>query len=166
MRIPASTAARAQEPKGAHDRRVTRRLLLAFCAGLCPSLVAGCYDGGALVNEARSAAQRTRLAEVDLGIYRTTMPKDDASDSLTELELHLFGTVPRYRVSIIEQQLQSEDFRLRHEMLAAVRQSTASELAEPNLTQLRARIEKVVNDILKDSPVEMIGFYDVRVNYR
>jgi hypothetical protein len=152
MRIPAS--------------KFARRLLFAGCAGLCPSLLAGCYDSGALINEARSAAQRTRLAEVDLGTYRTTMPKDAASGSLTELEVHLFGTVPRYRVSTIEQQLQSEDFRLRHEMLAAVRQSTAGELAEPNLTQLRARIEKVVNEILKDSPVEMVGFYDVRVKPR
>jgi hypothetical protein len=153
-------------PECAHDRRFVPRILIALCAGLCPAVFAGCYDANALIGVARSAAQRTRLAEVDLGTYRTTMPKETDSDSLTELELHMFGTVPPYRVAMIERQLKSEDYRLRHEMLAAVRQATADELAEPDLTQLRARIEKVVNDILKDSPVEMIGFYDVRVNFR
>jgi hypothetical protein len=94
------------------------------------------------------------------------MPKDPTTNSLTELELHLFGTVARYRVPTVERQLKSDDYRLRHELLAAVRQATPGELAEPNLTQLRLRIEKVVNEILKDSPVEMIGFYEVRIKYR
>jgi len=126
----------------------------------------GCYDGDALLEQARSAAQRTRLAEIDLGEYRTTMPKNPQTNSLTELNLHLFGTVPRYRVPEIEQQLKAEDYRIRAEMIAAVRAASVDELAEPNLTQLRARIEKVVNDILEESPVKTIGFYSLRVDYR
>lgn len=130
------------------------------------SFTAGCYNGEALIDQARSAAQRTRLAEIDLGIYRTTMPKNAETNSLTELELHLFGTVPRYRVPVIERQLKTEDYRIRHEMIAAVRAATVDELAEPNLTKLRTRIEKLVNAILEESPVKMIGFYSVKVDYR
>jgi hypothetical protein len=129
-------------------------------------LTSGCYNGDALLEKARSAALRTRLAEIDLGTYRTTMPKNEETNSLTELELHMFGTVPRYRVPEIEQQLKAEEYRIRAEMIAAVREATVDELAEPNLTQLRARIEKVVNDILEESPVKTIGFYSLRVDYR
>lgn len=132
----------------------------------CLIAITGCYDGSALVEEVHSAALRTRLAEVDLGTYRTTMPRDPVKNAFAELELHLYGTVPRYRVPVIEEQLKAEDYRLRHEMLAAVRQATPEELADPNLTQLRARIEKVVNGILTDAPVKTIEFYDVRLYYR
>jgi hypothetical protein len=130
------------------------------------ALVTGCYDGEALLNKARSAAQRTRLAEIDLGTFCTTMPTDPETNSLTELKLHLFGTVPRYRVPMIERQLEAEDYRIRHEMISAVRQASVDELAEPNLTQLRERIEKVVNGILDESPVDAIGFYSMQVEYR
>jgi hypothetical protein len=146
-----------------HRRRLSSSFALPvlFCAACI-----GCYDGSALIHQARSAAQSTRLAEIDLGTYHTTMPKDPATKSLTELELHLFGAAPRYHAATIERRLRSEDYRLRHELLAAVRQASAAELSEPDLTRLRARIEMVVNEILKDSPIESIGFYDVRLQYR
>ena len=127
---------------------------------------AGCYDPGALINEVRSAALRSRLVEVDLGSFRTTMPHPRNTSETTELQLHIFGTVPRYRVPDIEKQLQADGFRLRHETIAAVRQASREELAEPSLNQLRSRIEKVVNHILDDAPVKTIGFYDVRMRTR
>jgi hypothetical protein len=145
------------------------QLLRSLCLliGLLLATVnTGCYDGGVLLEQARSAAQRTRSAEVDLGTYRTTLPKDAQTKSLTDLELHFFGTVPRYRVPVIERQIKAEEYRLRHEVIAAVRNSPVEELAEPNLTQLRARIEKVVNGIFEESPVNSIGFYSIRVTYR
>jgi hypothetical protein len=74
---------------------------------LCLLAAAGCYQGASLVNEVRSAALGTRLAEVDLGAYRTTMPRDPVRDSLAELELHLFGTAPRYRAPVIEKQFRT-----------------------------------------------------------
>ena len=130
---------------------------LALCLAFC----AGCYDGEALVKQARSAALNSRLAEVDLGSFYTTLPRDPSSTSLTEVKLHIFGTVPRYRVPDIEKQLQTEAFRFRHETLAAIRRTTREELAEPNFSRLRARIEGVVNAILADAPVKTIGFYDI-----
>ena len=63
-------------------------------------------------------------------------------------------------------QIKAEEYRLRHEVIAAVRTAPVEELAEPNLTRLRTRIEKVVNGILEESPVNSIGFYSFRVTYR
>jgi hypothetical protein len=128
--------------------------------GLSCSLFGGCYEGKVLVAQARSAALNTRLAEVDLGTFHTTLPRDKNSISLTEMRLHIFGTVPRYRVPAIEKQLKTEAYRLRHETLVAVRRSTPEELADPNLTRLRQRIEQIVNGILEEGPVKTIGFYD------
>jgi hypothetical protein len=90
------------------NRDPWRRRLFAGCLfGLATS--AGCYDGNAVLEQARSAAQSTRLAEVDLGIFRTTLPKSPETNSLTDLELHFFGTVPRYRVPAIERLIKAEE---------------------------------------------------------
>ena len=166
-----SDTKRRRKPKGHSLSSLVRaaarlRLVAVTVLMLVLGVTAGCYNGEALVNKARSAAQRTRLAEIDLGKFRMTMPNDPETNSLTELELHLFGTVPRYRVPTIERQLKTQNYRLRHEMIAAVRQATVSELAEPNLTQLRTRIEEIVNGILEEAPVETVGFYSVNVDYR
>jgi hypothetical protein len=141
-----------------------RMLLIGLALTL--SLCAGCYDGDALINEVRSAALRTRLVEIDLGSYRTTMPRKRNESESTEIKLHIFGTVPRYRIPEIEKHLQTDGYRLRHETLAAVRRSTAQELAEPNLTALRTRLEKVLNAELADAPVKSIGFYEVQLHSR
>lgn len=131
--------------------------------GLCLS---GCYDGDALIGEVRSAALRTRLVEIDLGTYRTTMPRKRNESEATEIELHIFGTVPRYRVPEIETRLKTDGFRLRHETIAAVRKTTPEELAEPSLSALRTRLEKVINKRLDEAPVKSIGFYEVKLQTR
>jgi hypothetical protein len=136
--------------------------LVVLGLAACP----GCYDGEVLVQQARSSAVKTRLAEIDFGTFRTTLPRDRKNNSFTELELHIFGTVPRYRVPEIKQQLKVEEYRLRHETLAAVRTATRDELAEPSLAQLRQRIEQVVNAVLSDAPVKAIGFYQVTLRER
>lgn len=139
-------------------------LLAASAVILC--VCAGCYDGEALVNRAQSTAHTTRLVEVDLGQYMTTLPRHGASNRYTELDLHIFGAVPRYRVPAVEKQLKAENFRLRHETLAALRGTSADDLAEPSLDRLRDRIEHVVNTILADAPVQSIGFYQVTLRQR
>jgi hypothetical protein len=139
-----------------------RFAIVAMVLAACP----GCYDGDALVSEARSAALNTRLAEVDFGTFRTTLPCDRSNNSFTDLELHIFGTVPRYHVLAVKKKLRTEEYRLRHETLAAVRTATRDELAEPSLVELRARIERVVNAIFDDAPVKSIGFYQVTLRQR
>ena len=156
------------ERKAGHVRRYRfspAQLMIAvwICLMLC--LCGGCYDGHALVNEAHSAAIKSRAAEIDLGRYQTTLPRDLHSNAFTDLTIHIFGTVPRYRVSAIKKQLKADEYQLRHHTLAAVRETTRDELAEPDLSQLRGRIEKVVNEVLTDAPINSIGFYDIRMKY-
>ncbi len=146
--------------------RDTRRKLIRAMVLLCACFFAGCYRGEALVNEARSRATKTRLAEVDFGTFQTTLPRDAHAHTLTELKLHVFGTVPRYRVAEIKKQLKYEEYRLRAETLGAVRHATREELSEPSLAQLRKRIEKVLNEILAEKPVKSVGFYEVTLRQR
>src|SRR5436190_18157329 len=137
--------------------RILWPVVVALAFGAC----GGCYDGSAMVKQAQSAALNTRLAEVDLGKFQTTLPRDPNTNHFTALDIHIFGTVPRHRLAAVTKQLKTEEYRVRHETLTAVRQSTHEELAEPNLAQLRARIGKVVNGVLDDAPVNEIGFYQL-----
>jgi hypothetical protein len=131
--------------------------ILAVALALC----AGCYDGSSMVKEAQSAALKTRLAEIDLGKFQTTLPRDPVTNHFTAIDVHIFGTVPRYQLAAVTKQLKADEYRVRHETLAAVRKSTREELAEPSFAQLRARIEKVVNSVLEDAPVKEVGFYQL-----
>jgi hypothetical protein len=132
-------------------------------AGLVLAAMSGCYDGQRLIEHAHSTALNTRLVEVDLGSFHTTLPRDAATSIFTELEVRLFGTVPRYRASHVEEQLRTEEYRLRHGILAVLRGSTREELTEPSLARLRKRIEAVVNGIVAEAPVKSIGIADLRV---
>jgi hypothetical protein len=143
-----------------------RPLAWLAAAALNIAICSGCYDGDALLKQAQSAALKTRLAEVDLGSYRTTLPRGEKSSLFTDLDLHVFGTVPRYRLSAVKKQIKADEYRLRSETLAAVRKCTHEELAEPSLSKLRARIEEVVNGILAESPVKEVGFYQLTLRQR
>lgn len=123
--------------------------------------ISGCYDGQALLKQAEAAALSTTSAEVDLGIFQTTLPRDPKTGLFATVEIHLFGTVPRARLSAVNKQLEIDDYRLRHELLIAMRTSTREELSDPALASLRARIKEVVNKVLADAPVKEIGFYQI-----
>ena len=142
-----------------HSGRMSWRLLLP----LLLTISGGCYDGEALLKQAQSTALNASLAEVDLGEFSTTLPRDLDTGRYTSIDLHIFGTVPRSRLSEVKKQLKYEDYRLRHETLTAVRQSTRDELTDPTLAKLRARLEQVVNQVLDDAPVKEIGFYQLTV---
>src|SRR3954464_16041625 len=132
-------------------------VIFAVALALC----SGCYDGSEMVKQAQSAALKTRLAEIDLGKFQTTLPRDPVTNHFTAIDVHIFGTVPRYQLAAVTRQLKADEYRVRHETLAAVRKSTREELAEPSFAQLRARIEKVVNSVLEDAPVKEVGFYQL-----
>ncbi|HEX4412760.1 MAG TPA: hypothetical protein VH107_03970 [Lacipirellulaceae bacterium] len=124
-------------------------------------LTSGCYDGEALLKQAQSTALSTTLAEVDLGTYQTTLPRDPSTGRYTSVDMHIFGTVSRSRLSIVQRQLEDDEYLMRHETLSAVRKSTSEELSDPTFTKLRARLERVVNKLLTDSPVTEVGFYQL-----
>lgn len=139
-----------------------RRAGGAFCA-LSLVLSTGCYDPKALVDQVQSEAQRSQTHEIDLGLYRTTMPRDLNTGTLTEIELRLFATVPQYKIPSIEKQLKADGYKLRYDTLVAIRKTTAEELGEPNLGQVRTRLKQIANDVLEDSPIQSIGVEKIRI---
>jgi hypothetical protein len=145
---------------------VMKSLRSAACLLGMLAAVPGCYDGELLVREARSSAVSTRVAEIDLGQFLTTLPRDRKDNSFTELEVHLFATVPRSRAAAVKRQLTLEDYRLRHDLLAALRGASSAELAEPSLALLRDRIERAVNAVLSEPAVKSIGFYAMTLRRR
>lgn len=130
---------------------------------LALATLGGCYDAEALKRQAHSALLTATLAEVDLGIFATTLPRDPVTEQFITVNIHIFGTVTRSQLSAVEQQLKADNFKLRQDTLAAVRQSTREELTDPELTKLRTRIHAVVNKLLTDAPVKEVGFHQVTV---
>ncbi|MGI9455701.1 MAG: hypothetical protein ACR2NU_04020 [Aeoliella sp.] len=122
----------------------------------------GCYDGEQLIEEVRDQAIRSRLEEIDLGYFRTTLPRDSSSSSRIEVELELFGTAVRYKIPEIESAIEDASHRLRQAILVAIRQTTTQEMDDPSLTQLRARLLQVANTELAEAPVEELGIRKVR----
>ena len=149
----------------ANNRPLARRgrQLWQLALWLVPVALGGCYDGDALMKEAHSAVLTAALAEVDLGEYVTTLPRDPESGDFTMINLHLFGTVTRADLSAVEKQLKGDNYKLRHETLAALRRSSRDELADPTLSGFRARILNVVNRVFADAPVKDVGFYQLTV---
>lgn len=140
-----------------------RQLAWGASCALCLVVATGCYNSKALVAQVRSEALRGQTHEIDLGLYRTTLPRDPNTNTLTEIELRMYGTVPQYKIPIIEKQLKADDYKLRYDMLVAIRKTTAEELGEPNLGQLRTRMMKVANGVLKDAPIQAIGVEKIRI---
>jgi hypothetical protein len=126
----------------------------------------GCYDGEALVELARAEAIQSQLDEVELGAYRTTLPRDENSAATTEIEFEIFGNAPHYRVAEITQQLATDGYRLRYGVITEVRQATAEELGEPNLTALKERFKEVANQVLANAPITSIGVKRLRFVHR
>jgi HAMP domain-containing protein len=142
---------------------IMRTVLRITTLLVAAALLSGCYDSSALLNEVRSDALRSQTHEINLGLYRTTMPRDANTNSLTEIELRLFGTVPQYKIAAIEEQLEADAPKLRYETLIAIRKTTAEELGEPDLGKLRARLMQVANSVIKDAPIQSIGIEKIRI---
>lgn len=134
-----------------------------FACALAVVAVSGCYDSKALVEQVRSDALRGQTHEINLGLYRTTMPRDPITGRLTEIELRLFGTVPKYKIPTIQKQLKADGYKLRYDTLVAIRRTTAEELGEPDLGHLRSRLMEVANDVIKDAPIQSIGVEKIRI---
>jgi hypothetical protein len=142
---------------------ITWRLACCAACALSLAISTGCYDSKALVDQVRSDALRSQTHEIDLGRYRTSMPRDPNTNTLTEIELRLFGTAPQYKIHAIEKQLKADGYKLRSDTLVAIRQTTAEELGEPNLGQLRTRLMQVDNNVLEGAPIQSIGVEKIRI---
>lgn len=133
----------------------------AIAAFICLT-AAGCYDGDKLVAQVRDKAIRTRLEEVPLGSFRTTLPRDTVEITRMEVDIELFGTALRYKIPDIEEAIERDNHRLRRAVITSLRETTAEEIKDPSLTSLRARLTEVVNQQLADTPVKTLGIRHVR----
>lgn len=122
----------------------------------------GCYDSGSLIDEVRNQAIRTRLDEVHIGYFRTTLPRAAMDDSPMEVELDMFGTAVRHRIPDVEAAIKQDSYRLRQAVMIAIRQTTAAEISDPDLITFRERLLQVVNSELGDNHVETVGLRTVR----
>ena len=62
----------------------------------------------------------------------------------------------------LEELIEKERYRLRQAIVIAIRQTTANEMADPNLVTFRERLTQVVNEVLEESPIESLGFRQIR----
>ncbi|WP_425396524.1 hypothetical protein [Aeoliella sp.] len=140
---------------------MNRVFLILLTAGALLA-ASGCYNSKKLLEEARNQAIRTRLDEVQLGEFRTTLPRPDADSSPMEVVVDLFGTVPRYKIPEVSQVIERDDYRVRQAVIIALRKTTAAEIADPRLTTFRERLLTVVNAELGETKLESLGFRTVR----
>jgi hypothetical protein len=124
---------------------------------------AGCYARQSLIESAGAEVSRSGLEEIDLGAFRTSMPRAGMAGRSTEISFRVFANVPHYRSNDLAKRIQAEEYRLRFETLAAVRQTTREELDDPKLSVFRGRIEKVTNSVLDDASIDSIGLADLQL---
>ena len=131
---------------------------MAACFAVAVAVAtAGCYDAESLIAKVNDEASRMRLEEVELGVYRTTLPRTSDSMATVTLELELFGFIAKKDVPDAQVRLSEAESLMRHDILVAVRQSTADEFADPELQAVRTRVLQVANDLLEGEPIQSIG---------
>lgn len=159
-----ATAMRIMSPN--HEPQIRQAVLgLSVLVGTLSLVCAGCYSGDSLVLLARSEAMRTRLSEVQLGHFRTTMPRDIDTGAQASTEFRIYGTAPHYRTEELEAKIDEDGYRLRYAILTAIRQSTPNELADPEFVELRNRLAKVAADFFGETTIDAIGLSMVRVTH-
>jgi phage-related protein len=136
------------------------RATLAVAALGAASL--GCVDGDKLVARVRNNAIRTRIDEVELGSYKVTLPRNFPTGEMTEVEVRLYGETLRYKINEIEDELKQKAPVFEDHTLKVLRETTRQELADPDLTRLRARLLESMNATLTGAPLTALGFYEVR----
>ena len=135
--------------------------MLAAIAGVMV-VCTGCYDAQKIIDQARSEAISRRETEVEIGYFRTTLPRDDSSGIRMEVEIKLFGTAVHYRSEEISDAIEKRSHRLRQAIIIAIRQTEPEDLGDPNLTAIRDRAEMVTGHI-EDSLVARPLLHGTRV---
>ncbi len=153
---------RTSQPNSASQGLGPAWLATALCCLVGLIATGGCYNGDALVDRVRNDALRNRLEEIDLGRYAITMPRNPDTHETTEVEMQIFGSLARYKQKEVVSLLESKEPELRHGAVVAVRQSTADDFTDPDLTALRTRLLEAVNGIIGEPTVQSVGFHQIR----
>lgn len=137
-----------------------RRLLAAAAIG--SALLTGCYNPDTLIQRVRDRAIRTRLEELDLGKFRVTLPRDPVTSGTTEVDLHVYGELPRYKVAKTRNEFEDKAYLLHDKTLTVLREIDPKHLSDPELKVIRARLLATVNGVLDEPTIDSVGFYDLR----
>ncbi len=122
----------------------------------------GCYDSELLIQRAQDKAIRARLEEIDLGTFRVTLPRNPITSDMTEIDVHMFGQMPHYKIPDAEQELEEKAYLLQDRTLAKLREFDQRDLVDPDLKKLRAELLATVNSVLDEPAVDSVGFYSMR----
>lgn len=129
---------------------------------LCACLVSGCYSSAELLQRVRNDAMKNRVEEIDLGRFSITMPRDQTLAETLEIDMHVFGTIARYKREAVELQLAEDEHLFRHRTLMAIRDTTAEDFTDPDLEEFRKKILTAANSVLEEPTIKQIGFHEVR----
>ena len=140
-------------------RRLAGHVGLPLALLLASLTSVGCIDADAMIESRRVIAIRTLLKEVDLGMFRVTLPHAVERTDSAELHFHVFGQVINHDLDNVEEALKKKGPEIRHRMLIVARLMTIEDLEDPKLTALRGSIAKVVNESLEGEPLQSVGFY-------
>lgn len=124
--------------------------------------LSGCYSREALVQRFRNDAMKHRVEEIDLGRFSVTMPRDPTLAETVEIDMHIFGTLARYKRDETEDQLEQDQHLFRHRTLLALRESSSEEFTDPDLVKFREKILAAANSVLEEPTIQSIGFHEVR----
>ena len=137
----------------------SRRLRVSILLPLSLLWNVGCFDADAMIEDRRKIAMLARLEEIDLGQFRVALPHASEVAQTAELNFHVFGQVANRDLDKVKESLENNGPEIRDRLLIAARLLTTEQLEDPQLTALRERIAKVVNDSLEGDPVQSVGFY-------
>jgi len=110
-------------------------------------------------------SQEPTSSEVKLGDYRFRS-FDPSSNTQTRYTFTLAGMATDEQVEELEQEIEAKSIRLRDRIMIVSRESTVTELEDPNLHMFRRRLLKEINRVLEKGPLDDILVSHYRVKTR
>ncbi len=136
----------------------SKPLMVILTCTVWGCLVPGCFNETRLLQNARRQASLSLLEEVPLGEFRLTLPRAENSSNVLMVAIHPIANVAKKDVKALQEQLVEREYELRHKTILAVRQSSISELAEPDLMTLRQRVAEIAAATLDSVEIQSIVF--------
>lgn len=139
---------------------------LRLGAAVFLGLLVGC-GGAAPEEDATQADQKKELPprEVVLGEYRFRA-FNPASNTQTRFDFTLAGLADDAEVSLLQQEMQKKEMRIRDRVMIVARESSVEELEDPDLLMFRRRLLKEVNRLVEKGQFDDIYVSHYRVKTR
>lgn len=122
-------------------------------------VLTGCLDADALKESRSKAREEIKLAEIDLGEFRVSLPHQPGEPGAGLVDFHAFGEVTHGDHQATAKSLAECVPELRAALLLCIRGLSPEQLEDPQLADLRSSIADVVNRSLDKKLVQSVGFY-------